>query len=166
MYTRTFNTDDCIIKPSISINTYTGCTYDYDTTNGWLTMIRVGSFGPVDIDTNSSLFINFTVTNAWTTYSFVNQSFSVTVYKTESTASSQGNANLIDIYPNLTAFTPLPISQPQTKFTQLLLTSGSSNNLTINFTANGNIGKGTKLMCMVPKDAFIYTAATGITFER
>ncbi len=81
MYTRTFNTDDCIIKPSISNNTYTGCTYDFDT-NGWLSMIRVGSFGPADIDINSSLFINFTVTNAWTTYSFTNQSFSVTVYKT------------------------------------------------------------------------------------
>lgn len=81
MYTRAFNTDDCVIKPSASNNTYTGCTYDYDA-NEWLRMIRVGSFGPLDIDINASLFINFTVTNAWTTYSFANQSFSVTVYKT------------------------------------------------------------------------------------
>lgn len=81
MFTRTFNTDDCIVKPSISNNTYTGCNYDYDS-SGWLTMIKVGSFGPFDIDINASLFVNFTLTNAWTTYSFVNQTFTVTIYKT------------------------------------------------------------------------------------
>lgn len=48
MFTRTFNTDDCTVKPASSATTFTGCFYDYDE-SGWLKGIRLSSIGPFDI---------------------------------------------------------------------------------------------------------------------
>lgn len=80
MFTRTFNNDDCSIRNLAITTVFTGCTYEYDT-NGWLTMIKLGAFGPVDVDIGGLLTVNFTVTNAWTSYPFTTKGFIVTVYK-------------------------------------------------------------------------------------
>lgn len=53
-------------------------------------------------------------------------------------------------------------------FTQSSLQTGSANTLSLNFSISGNIGKTTKIMCLIPKDAYSYTttANSNISMER
>lgn len=80
MFTRTFNTDDCSVKNSVAPSSFTGCTYEFDA-NGWLSMVRLSAFGPLDVDIGGMLAVSFTVTNSWTSYNFNASAFVVTVYK-------------------------------------------------------------------------------------
>ena len=66
---------------------FTGCNFTVDT-NGWLESIKLGSFGPADVEVNSTLRVTFSVTNAWTSYPFNSSSFTVTVFKNNSGALS------------------------------------------------------------------------------
>lgn len=114
------------------------------------------------------MVVNFTVTNAWTSYGFSGKGFIVTVYKNETSGTSQGTSYLTSIYPNLTSFALLPISPAASTFTQSSLLTASQNTLSITFALLGNIGKGTKIMCLIPKDSYLFAVGgnSTATLER
>jgi hypothetical protein len=79
MFTRAFNNDNCIIRVAGSNISYTGCYFEYDS-DGWLTNVSFRSFGSYGIDINSTVNVNFSVTNSWAAYPFMNKVFTATVF--------------------------------------------------------------------------------------
>jgi hypothetical protein len=167
IFTRTFNNDDCSVRNSAGTSSFTGCSYEFDT-NGWLVMIRLSAFGPLDVDIGNVLSVNFTVTNSWASYNFNASALVVTVYKSDTSGTSQGSCLLTSIYPNLQSFTLIPVIQSASSFSQSSLQTGSTNTLSLNLSISGNIGKSTKIVCLIPKDAYVYTSTsnTNINLDR
>lgn len=155
LFTRTFNNDDCVIRPSGSSNNFTGCTYNYDR-NGWLVTITIGTIGPFDVEINNTLGITIGVTNGWGAYPFSGKSFIVTVYNSLNSGTSQGSINVGDVFTNLSTFSLIPINQQLSTFVQSSLLASSSNIITINLSLNGNIGRSARILCLLPKDSYTF----------
>ena len=131
-----------------------------------MTGITVGTIGPFDIYIGSTLSISFQVTNPWTSYPFTNSSFVATVNKNINSSTSQGSLNISSLYQGLSSFSIVPISRSLSSFSQSNLVSGKSNTLSIFYSIAGNIGKTTKIICLIPKDAFTLPINSYLTLDR
>lgn len=87
------------------------------------------------------------------------------MYNSINSGTSQGVINLIDVFSNLQTFSLIPISQSLSTLTQSSLLSSLSNTISINFALNGNIGKSTTILCLLPKDSFIYTQTNSTVWQ-
>lgn len=108
---------------------------------------------------NATLIVSFGVTNAWAAYDFAAKTIIVTVFKNETSSTSQGVCLLTSMYTTPT-FTLLPISSTSSSLTQTSLTSGSLSNLSLSLSLQGNIGKSTRIVSLIPKDTFIFTSSS------
>jgi hypothetical protein len=163
VFTRTFNSDDCAVKVPGSITTFGGCTYSFDT-EGWLRNVTVGSIGSYGIDINTTLNINFSVTNSWTSYQLSDCTFVATVFVDSTTYASQGTIVFATVYHGLSSFVPVGVSLTSSSVSQPQNRAGSQSVLLVSLVLNGNIGKGTVIALQLPKDSFIYSAAVNPKF--